>query len=259
MPTLSKPAIEALPLLLKSLKLPHMQRQWQVFEEKAAAQGWSYSQFLTALCEHEQSGRYHLRVQRSLKASQLPSGKAISNFDFRHCPLLNQPLVMQLAEDTTWLRRSENLLVFGPSGVGKTHLVAGVGRSLVELGARVKFTPATALVQLLQRAKDALQLQAALLKLDKYELLIIDDIGYVKKTEAETSVLFELIAHRYERRSVALTSNHPFSDWDTIFADSVMTVAAVDRLVHHATIIEIQAASFRQQTALAKTAHRSSG
>ncbi len=137
--------------------------------------------------------------------------------------------------------------------MGKTHLAAAVGRSLIELGAKVKFTTATTLVQLLQRAKDSLQLQSALLKLDKYDLLVVDDVGYVRKTETETSVLFELIAHRYELKSLLLTSNHPFSAWDAIFPDSVMTVAAVDRLVHHASIIEIQAESFRQQAALERS------
>jgi DNA replication protein DnaC len=157
---------------------------------------------------------------------------------------------MQLAQDVGWLERSENLLVFGPSGVGKTHLAAAMGRAMVELGKRVKFSSATALVQQLQYAKLQLQLPSALTKLDRFDLLIVDDVGYVKKTEAETSVLFELIAHRYERRSLLITANQPFSQWDSIFADSMMTVAAVDRLVHHALILEIQAESFRKQSAL---------
>lgn len=160
---------------------------------------------------------------------------------------------MQLAQDRNWLKRGENLLLFGPSGVGKTHLAASVGRSLVELGAKVKFLGATTAVQLLQAAKANLQLPSALLKLDKYDLLILDDISYVKKSEVETSVLFELIAHRYELKSLMITANHPFSAWNEIFTDSTMTVAAVDRLVHHAVILEIQAPSFRQQAALQRS------
>ena len=160
---------------------------------------------------------------------------------------------MQLAQDVGWLERSENLLVFGPSGVGKTHLAAAMGRAMVELGKRVKFSSATTLVQQLQYAKLQLQLPAALTKLDRFDLLIVDDVGYVKKTEAETSVLFELIAHRYERRSLLITANQPFSQWDSIFSDSMMTVAAVDRLVHHALILEIQAESFRKQSALERS------
>lgn len=163
-------------------------------------------------------------------------------------------------------------MIFGPSGVGKTHLSAAIARSLVELGAKVKFIGATALVQHLQQAKLQLQLQSALLKLDKYDLLIVDDISavaisevtsgmpwtqrYVKKSEAETSVLFELIAHRYEIKSLLITSNHPFSAWDEIFADSTMTVAAVDRLVHHALILEIQAESFRKHAAVQQSSSR---
>ncbi len=124
---------------------------------------------------------------------------------------------------------------------------------MVEFGKRVKFFPAIALVQHLQQAKLHLQLQAALKKLDRFDLLVLDDLGYVKKSEAETSVLFELIAHRYERKSLLITANQPFSQWDAIFADSMMTVAAVDRLVHHALIIDIQAQSYRKQSAQARS------
>ena len=161
---------------------------------------------------------------------------------------------MQLVDDPGWLGRAENLLVFGASGVGKTHLAAAIARRMVEFGKRVKFCSSIALVQQLQQAKLQLQLQSALKKLDRFDLLVLDDLGYVKKSEAETSVLFELIAHRYERRSLLITANQPFSQWDAIFTDSMMTVAAVDRLVHHALIIEIQAESYRKQAAVAQTA-----
>lgn len=156
---------------------------------------------------------------------------------------------MQLADDPSWLERAENCLIFGASGVGKTHLAAALARRTLELGKRVKFFSATALVQLLQQDKQQLQLHNRLNKLDRFDLLILDDLGYVKKSEAETSVLFELIAHRYERKSLLITANQPFSCWDTIFTDSIMTVAAVDRLVHHASIIEIKAQSYRRQVA----------
>ena len=127
---------------------------------------------------------------------------------------------------------------------------------MIELGKRVKFISATALVQQLHLAKLQLELQSLLSKLDRYDLLIIDDLGYVKKSEVETSVLFELIAHRYERRSIMLTANQPFSQWDHIFADSMMTVAAIDRLVHHATIFEMNAESFRKRAAAKRNADK---
>lgn len=165
---------------------------------------------------------------------------------------------MQLADDPGWLERGENCLIFGASGVGKTHLAAGVARRMVEFGKRVKFFSSIALVQHLQQAKQQLQLQAALKKLDRFDLLVLDDLGYVKKSESETSVLFELIAHRYERKSLLVTANQPFSQWDTIFSDSMMTVAAVDRLVHHALIVEIQTESYRKQSAVARSAKQTS-
>lgn len=160
---------------------------------------------------------------------------------------------MQLADDPSWLGRAENLLLFGASGVGKSHLAAAVSRRMIEFGKRIKFYSALALVQQLQQAKLQLQLQPMLKKLDRFDLLVLDDLGYVKKSEAETSVLFELIAHRYERKSLLITANQPFSQWDSIFTDSMMTVAAVDRLVHHALIVEIQTESYRKQSAVLRS------
>jgi DNA replication protein DnaC len=177
----------------------------------------------------------------------------VANFEFSHVPGLNAAAIMQLAETTDWLDTASNILIFGPSGTGKTHASSALGRSMIELGKRVKFLPATTLVQQLQQAKLHLQLPALLVKLDRYDLLILDDLGYVKKTEAETSVLFELIAHRYERKSLLITANQPFSQWDSIFTDSMMTVAAIDRLIHHATIFEMQAESFRKQSAVKRS------
>ena len=156
---------------------------------------------------------------------------------------------MHLATEVSWLERAENCLIFGPSGTGKTHISIGLARAAIERGKRAKFFSATGLVQQLQQAKLQLVLPAMLKRLDRYDLLVIDDLGYVKKSEAETSVLFELIAHRYERKSLLITANQPFSQWDTIFADDMMTVAAVDRLVHHALIVEIHSESYRKRSA----------
>ncbi len=244
---------ETLPILLKSLRLPQIKRHWPSLESQARQEGWSYGQFLLALCEIEQQQREANRVERYLRDSQLPGTKSLTNFEFSCCPTVDREQVLQLATDPSWLERGENLLILGPSGVGKTHLGVGVSRSLIELGHRVKFASATCLVQQLQQAKAELQLPHLLAKLDKYDLLVIDDIGYVKRTEAETSVLFELVAHRYEIKSLLITSNQTFSEWDSIFADATMTVAAIDRLIHHATIIEIPTQSFRQKAALTRS------
>lgn len=226
-----------------------MLTQWETIEHQAMQEKWSYAQFLLALCELEVDRRWTQRLKRALKEAQFPSAKTLSTFDWDHLKDFNPAPLMQLASDTTWLQRAENCLIFGPSGVGKTHLACAVARAMVELGQRAKFFAATALVQHLQQAKRQLVLPNVLKKLDRYDLLIIDDLGYVKKSEAETSVLFELIAHRYERRSLLVTANQPFSQWNTIFADDMMTVAAVDRLVHHALIVELQADSYRKRSA----------
>lgn len=240
---------ENLSLHLKELRLSNMLRYWETIENKATQEQWSYAQFLLALCELELQRRMQARQKKALTEAQLPSEKSFTSFDFSHCKQLNPAPLMQLAQDTTWLERAENLLIFGPSGVGKTHLGISMGRAMISLGKRVKFFSAISLVQQLQDAKQQLQLPSTLIKLDRFDLLIIDDIGYVKKSDDETSVLFELIAHRYERRSLLITANQPFSEWNSIFSDSMMTVAAVDRLVHHALIIEIKAESFRKQAA----------
>lgn len=226
-----------------------MLTQWEPLEHQAMQEQWSYAQFLLALCEIEVERRWSQRLKRALNEAQFPSAKTLATFDWSHLKGFNPAPLMQLTTDSGWLKRAENCLIFGPSGVGKTHLACAVARAIVELGHRAKFFAATTLVQELQQAKRQLLLPNTLKKLDRYDLLIIDDLGYVKKSEAETSVLFEFIAHRYERKSLLVTANQPFSQWNTIFADDMMTVAAVDRLVHHALIVELQADSYRKRSA----------
>jgi DNA replication protein DnaC len=197
-----------------------------------------------------------LRLNRAKKEALLPAVKSLTNFEFDHCPSFNPAPLMQLADDDSWLDSATNCLFFGPSGVGKTHIAIGLAQAMLEAGRRVKFFNALALVQQLQQDKQQLLLQSRLKKLDRFDLLVLDDLGYVQKSDAETSVLFELIAHRYERKSLLITANQPFSKWDSIFPDSMMTVAAVDRLVHHAVIFEIKADSYRQQQAAARNQNK---
>src|SRR5438105_15303005 len=158
--------------------------------------------------------------------------------------------IMALAAGDAWLNNGANLLLFGPPGGGKSHLAAALGFALVEGGWRVLFTRTTDVVQRLQIARRELALEAAIAKLDKFHLLILDDLAYVTKDQAETSVLFELISSRYERRSLLITANQPFGEWGKIFPDQAMTVAVVDRLVHHATIFEMNVESYRRRAAL---------
>jgi DNA replication protein DnaC len=179
------------------------------------------------LAEQEHQQRLTALLRRLLYEAQLPDPKSLAEFDWGAILDLDRAQIVQLAHDTGWLVRAEILLLFGPSGVGQTHLAGGISRSLIALDRSARFFSATTLVQALQRAKAANALAKALNRLDRFALLVIDDISYVRRDEAETSVLFELVMDRYERRSMLVTSNQPFSEWEKVFSTSAMTVAAV--------------------------------
>jgi DNA replication protein DnaC len=237
-------------LLLAELRLPTVKQVWAALAAEADKEGWPAARLLAALLDHEAAARGRRRIERHLAEARLPPGKTLDSFEFEAVPMLSKAQVMALAAGDAWLHNGANLLLFGPPGSGKSHLAAALGLALVEGGWRVLFTRTTDLVQRLQTARRDLALEAAIAKLDKHHLLILDDLSYLTKDQAETSVLFELIAARYERRSLLITANQPFGDWAKIFPDPAMTVAVVDRLVHHATILEMNVESYRRRAAL---------
>jgi DNA replication protein DnaC len=246
-----------LPLMLSELRMPTFGRLWQEIGERADREGWGAARFLAALCEHELAERATRRIARHLAASGLPAGKTIETFDFAAAPSVRRAHVAALARGDAWIEQGANVLIFGPSGTGKTHIASAIGAGLIDDGYRVLFTRTTDLVQKLQAARRDLTLPATLAKLDKFDCLILDDLGYVRKDGAETSVLFELIAERYERRSLIITCNQPFGEWGQIFPDPAITVAAIDRLVHHATILELNTESYRRRAAAGAQARTS--
>jgi DNA replication protein DnaC len=245
------PMIDAqrLSLMLNELRLPAIKRIWGDFAARADKEGWPAARFLAALAEHEIAERDQRRMERHLKEAHLPAGKTLDTFAFDAVPMISKAQVMALCAGDGWLEQGANLILFGPPGGGKTHLAAAIGLALVENGWRVLFTRTSDLVQRLQVARRELALESALAKLDKYHLMVLDDFAYVSRDQAETSVLFELISARYERRSLAITANQPFGEWNQVFPDPAMTLAAVDRLVHHATIFEMNVESYRRRTA----------
>jgi DNA replication protein DnaC len=235
---------DTLEMLFREFCLPTMAARFAEMMQSAEAQNWGYRKLLLQLCEAEAAGRERKR-ERLLRESGLPSGKTLGNLEDGLLPAKVRRQLPTLLEGG-FIERAENLLVFGLPGRGKTHFLCALGRELVLRHAcTVYFTPTFKLVQQLLAAKRELGLDKLLKKLDRFEAVILDDLGYVQQSREEMEVLFTFLAERYERRSVLVSSNLVFSKWDQIFKDPMTTMAAVDRLVHHAIILEFDGESMR--------------
>jgi DNA replication protein DnaC len=241
-------ALDALLVLLRALKLPAFARYAEEIAAKATREGWTFGRYLQHLAELEVEERRIRRIDRALRDSDLPAEKTLATLKR---PLLPQKVAKQLPSlcEGGFVERGENLLVFGHPGRGKSHVVVAIGHELIQRGYRVLFTPTFALVQRLLAAKRDLRLERELQALDIYHAVILDDLGYVQQSRDEMEVLFTFLAERYERKSVLITSNLVFSDWIRIFKDPMTTAAAIDRLIHHAVIIEMTGPSIRNEEA----------
>ena len=238
-------AADTLEMMFREFRLPTMAAQFARMIQSAEVQNWGYRKLLLQLCEAEGADRRERKRQRLLRESGLPSGKTLGNLQEKQLPAKVRRQLPSLLEGG-FLDRSENVLVFGLPGRGKTHFLCALGRELILRHARsVLFIPTFKLVQQLLAAKRDLKLDSLLRKLDRYEAVILDDLGYVQQSREEMEVLFTFLAERYERRSVLVSSNLVFSKWDQIFKDPMTTMAAVDRLVHHAIILEFDGESMR--------------
>jgi DNA replication protein DnaC len=233
---------------LTQLRLPAFVEHYASQAALAANEGWPYDRYLLGLCELQLAERDERRIQRLMAEARLPREKTLDTFDrVRLKKAVDRQFAVLLEGD--FLDRRENVLVFGNPGGGKTHLLCALGHELIQKGRTVYFQPCALLVQRLLRAKSELRLEKELKQLDRFEALIIDDLGYVQQSREEMEVLFTLLAHRYEHRSVLLTSNLVFSKWEQIFKDPMTTAAAIDRLVHHSIILELNLASYRMEAA----------
>ena len=236
---------------LQELHLPAIRRCFEEKARQAERETLGYEQYLLDVTELECQERRENRIARLLHVSKLPLEKTVENFDMKRLPVKAARQVKALF-DGTFLDRRENVLAFGNPGSGKTHLLSALGQELIRRGRRVAFSTCARLVQDLLRAKKDLRLSQAIKRLAYYEALVIDDIGYVQQSREEMEVLFTLLAERYERGSVLLTSNLPFSKWEAIFKDPMTTASAIDRLVHHSVILELNIPSYRMEQAKKK-------
>lgn len=241
-------ATESLPVLLRALKLPAFQRAYDEIAALAEREGWTFQRYLRHLVELEQLERTERRIARNRKDSGLPSEKTLGTLETSRLPEKVRRQLPTLCEGG-FVERAQNILAFGLPGRGKTHLCCAIGHELVRRGYRVLFTPAYRLVQRLLAARRDLTLERELKHLDAFDVLVLDDIGYIQHDREEMEVLFTLLAERYERRSVVITSNLVFSQWDRIFKDPMTTACAIDRVVHHATILELTGPSIRTEAA----------
>jgi len=239
---------KALEALLRELHLPTVRDNYEDLARQAEQEGQSYEQFLFELVEMESQARRGRRLERMLRQSKLPPDKTLASFDLKRIPVKVRQQVKTLV-DGAFLDRKENVLAFGQPGTGKTHVLCAIGQELIYRDRKVYFASTQLMVQELLIAKRDLALSKLLKKLSRFDALILDDLGYVQQSREEMEVLFTLLAERYERGSVMITSNLPFSKWEAIFKDPMTTAAAIDRLVHHSVILELNVPSFRVEQA----------
>lgn len=240
---------------LRQLCLTAVYKDYARLAVKAQDESLSYEQYLLSVIESEYQQRRGRRIERYLQMSRLPLEKNLQAFDLKRLPnkVLQQ---FNSLKNGKFLEHKENVLVFGNPGSGKTHLICALAQELILQGKKIYFSTCALLLQELLLAKRELKLPRLLKKFNSYEVIIIDDIGYVQQEKEEMEVLFTLLAERYERGSVMITSNLPFSKWEKIFKDPIMTAAAVDRIVHHSAILELNIPSYRMNQAKENKAQR---
>ena len=238
---------------LKTLKLPTFQREYQKLARQCATEGVDHVGYLTRLSEQEMIERDRRKVERRIKAARFPVVKSLDSFDFAAIPKLNKMQVLELAR-CEWIERRENVIALGPSGTGKTHVALGLGLAACQRGLSVGFTTAAALVSEMMEARDERRLIRFQKQMATYQLLIIDELGFVPLSKTGAELLFELISQRYERGATLITSNLPFDEWTETLGSERLTGALLDRITHHVNILEMNGDSYRLAQSRARKA-----
>lgn len=229
---------------LKQLRLPTMNAEFEKLAQEAASSNQTFEQYLLQLTELEVAARSTNALTSRIKQAQFPVEKGLEDYDFAAIKSVNKQKVLELARGE-WVRQHTNLCLLGQPGTGKTHLAIALGLAACRAGIRTKFFTAAALVNQLETAQQQYGLERLLNRLDKLDLLIVDELGYLSFSRAGAELLFQVFADRYERRSLLITSNLAFSDWGQIFQGERMTAALLDRLTHHCEIFEMNGESYR--------------
>jgi DNA replication protein DnaC len=241
---MSRPTGERLPYLVAKLKAPRISERLAITAERARAEGWAYEAFLEALLEAEVFARDASGARSRIRSAGFPALKSLEDFDWAAQPGAERPLVEHLAQ-LTWISEAANVCFLGPPGTGKTHLAIALGIRACQAGHRVAFATAADWVARLEAAQERNSLEAELRRLERYGVLVIDEVGYLPLERQAANLLFALVARRYERGSIIVTSNRSFEQWGEILGDAMVAAALIDRLVHHATMIGLKGKSYR--------------
>ncbi|TFC94437.1 MULTISPECIES: IS21-like element helper ATPase IstB [Cryobacterium] len=241
---MSREAISEIEYFARALKAPRIRDAAARLAEQAREAGWTHEEYLAAVLSREVSARESSGAELRIRAAGFPGRKSLEEFNFDHQPSLKRDTIAHLGTGS-FLTEAKNVVLLGPPGTGKTHLAIGLGIKAAHAGHRVLFATATDWVTRLQSAHQLGRLPQELVKLRRYGLIIVDEVGYIPFEQDAANLFFQLVSSRYEHASLILTSNLPFSRWGDVFGDHVVAAAMIDRIVHHADVITLKGSSYR--------------